>query len=383
MALNPKSLEPELARWRAAGWVDADGAEAILADARARRPQQASASSLLVLLGALLLCLAAAAFVAANWPAIPRPGKLALCIGLLWAAYAAAAVADMRRASALAHAFALLGASLFGSGIMLVSQMYHMSGAIADLFLVWGLGALATGALLRTTPSLVLAALLFIGWDVTSAEAWTSSGWTKPVLAHLAFPPVWALTAAALWRRGWRGGFHLVAIGLLYWVLQLGFRVSETNAEDSPSAWLPVIAIAALAFGAGLWADRHPTGRARAEPLRAGLGATVAIYAFIALFLALLAVAAMADDFGALEALLLLAPTTGALWIGAAGGSRGMVGWAVAGLAVALVTIYVATVANSMLGTAVFFLAAALGVGGVAWIAFRLDRARADTGGET
>ncbi len=374
MPLDPKRLGPELERWRAAGWVDADGAEKILADAEARQ-SAAGAPQLLALLGATLFCLAVAAFIAASWPAIPRPGKLALCLALIWAAYAAAALARRRGATALAHAAALIGAGLFGSGLVLVSQMYHLSGDWADLFLVWSLGALATGAVLTSAPSLVLAGLLAIAWDIAHAALWDPSGALRPAAAHLPFLALWAALAAALGRAGWPGGAHLVALGALYWTLQLGFRLLELS-SDGAAPWLLPAAIGAAGFALGIVGDRAPGWRPGFEALRPGLGRLVAVYGFLAAMTALLAFALQrldAQGFGAGEALLLLVPSVGALWIGAQARWRALIGWSAAWLSIALATIYVATV-GTLLGTAAFFLATAAGVALVAWVAWRLDR---------
>lgn len=377
--IPPRTLGPELARWREAGWLDAAGAEAILADAEAREAARAGpavASNLLVILGAVLLCLAAAAFVAANWAAMPRIVKFALCVVLIWIAFAAAAFARQRRAPGLAHGFALIASSLFGSGVMLTSQMYHSSGVLSDLFLIWGFGALATGALLRSPPSLVLAAGLFIAWDVWNASHYSPFGTLKPLSAQLLFLPVWALLSAALWRSGWRGGFHIAALGLLYWVIQFGARTLELSAGDFDRlVYLPCALVGLLVFGLGLAGDRLPALIPRFEALRPGLGRALAVYGFLAMMTGLLVVAAFHSAFSAGDALLLLVPCTLTLWAAAQGGRRTLVVWSAVWLAIALATIYIATV-GTLLETSMFFLFAAIGVGAVAWVAWKLDQNR-------
>ncbi|MEO1331264.1 MAG: DUF2157 domain-containing protein [Pseudomonadota bacterium] len=374
--IDPKILEPELARWRAEGWVAQDGAARILADARAAenaRRRDAPASGLLTIFGALLFCLAAAAFVAANWAAIPRPGKLLLLIALIWTAYGGAALARWRGANAVGHGLALVGAGLFGSSLMLVSQMYHMSGDAAGLFLVWGLGALLTGALLASPPSLALAGLLFVAWDATGAWLWDPSGFEKPFWTHLPFLPIWTLLSAALWRTGWRFGLHVAAIGLLYWLLQLPIRAADWGGPDTLAAWVPTFLIGLALFAAGVVGDRRAPWKGRFEALRPGLGRTIAIYGQLVAMPALFAMTATSEGFGFGEGAVLLMAGAGALWIGAAGRHVTLVAWSAAWIALALVVIYVATV-GTMLETALFFLLAAVVVGGVAWVARRLDQ---------
>ncbi len=59
-----------------------------------------------------------------------------------------------RGLNAFGHAATLLGVAVFGASIMLISQMYHMDGNPPDAVLVWAIGALVTGVLLKSNPAL-------------------------------------------------------------------------------------------------------------------------------------------------------------------------------------------------------------------------------------
>ncbi len=99
-----KRLEADLIRWVHEGWLTADGAGAIRRDV-AREHAGFRLPALLGLFGGLLIASSVAAFVAANWEAIPRLVKLAMILtaiavaflvasayagiaGVLWAAQA-------------------------------------------------------------------------------------------------------------------------------------------------------------------------------------------------------------------------------------------------------------------------------------------------------
>lgn len=373
MDLYRQRIDRDLAHWREKGWIAEEALPQIRADLDARA-SGVKIGDIFALLGAVLLCLAAAAFVAANWTVIPRPAKLGLLVGALWLSYGLAAVFRARGAVFPAHAAALLGVGLFGADIMLIGQMYHIAGEPTGALLTWALGGLATGLLLGSTPVLVGTAGLFLLWsEWTAFEHWQ---------AHWAVLPAWAAMAGAFWRTGWRGGFHVIALALLYFTVMLGFRL------DGGEMFLPtaLTGLIAMAVGAGL--DLSPTLNARAD----GRGRALVVYGFLAAFAGIffwqimqISDARFAEGVG----LALLGPYAAVglgflvlvVWYAAARNHATLLWWCYGALAAELIMLYVSTL-GTLLETAIFFLGAAALVGALAWFASVVRRrpAAPDTG---
>ena len=108
--------------------------------------------------------------------------RLALIFGGLFGAYGVAGFLFERRHPAFAHAAILVGVALFGAGIMLVAQMYHIEGDPPGAVLTWALGALLAGVVLKSDPALALAMLLMGLW----------SGWAMRTPATCTGPSCWA-----------------------------------------------------------------------------------------------------------------------------------------------------------------------------------------------
>lgn len=367
---NWRRLEDDLARWRKAGWVTAEGHAAIRAELAAARPL-VSASGALTVLGAVLVLLAAITFVAANWAQTPRLGRLGVLCGAMVAAYAAALALKARGADVAAQAAVLLGAALFLPTIMFVGQMYHLSGPPTDALALSGAVGLTAAALFQSKPTTFYAGATLFYWSETlsiEAEA-----------PHWPFLLVWAVVAAVAWRARWRGGFHLVAIGLVYWLLVLGFRLNHD--WDPPiEAFLPALGLGLGAFALGFTGERRASLRPRFEALRAGLGASLAVYGFIlasaaAMFAQLVVDEAATLPFAALAALI-LAGLTVTLWAAATDEApSSLLWWSYAALAAELALIFFRTV-GTLIGTAGFFAAAAALTLGFAYLAYRLSQRR-------
>jgi uncharacterized membrane protein len=299
--------------------------------------------------------------------------RLALILGTLWACYAAAAWLLARRLEVFAQAAILGGIAVYGAGIMLIAQMYHMEGSPPDAVLYWALGALLAAALLNSRPALGAAFVLIAVW----------SGWERLLsdTPHWGFLPVWvAALAIAAWMT-WRPGLHLAALAFVIWLVPLGFLVLDKHAH-----WLVALVGAAAALAAAT-AGRH---------IDAHVPASRALFAYgVATAFAALFIAQFIDDFSYFEAqkvrstgrLLLFAVVTliallaamywalhtdnrGALWIG------------YTAFALEIYALYWRTL-GSLLDTSLFFLVAAILVSALAWVAYLLHQRKLPAGAAT
>ena len=207
-----KRLDADLIRWVGEGLLTVESAGAI------RRSVAAEGGfklpGLLGLFGGLLIASSVAAFVAANWEAIPRLMKLATILLALIGALGIAARLDSRGARAAADGAATCAVLIFGAGIALIGQMYHLPADWPAGALLVSLGALVVGALLRSDGALAIAFIALCAW---SGGRWQESQGALQAAFFLIYLP-------ALWlafSRDSRMVHHLAVLALALWLVLL------------------------------------------------------------------------------------------------------------------------------------------------------------------
>ena len=237
-----RQLKRDLDEWVARGLVHPDDVNSFLESAGTGAKKR-SLQTLFAILGVILLGFAAISYIAANFGAIPRVVLLSSLIVLMIASYGAGVVALIKANNGLGQAFILLGAILFGVNIMLIAQMYHISSHYPNGVLVWGLGALAIAIMTPSRPALGLAFVLGAIWTTLESVEFD-------VLFHWPFLAYWAAAFVTAHFMGWRFGFHLSVLSLLYWV--------ALNTSDLADAlgWneMEVLSLYAMGFLA-MWAQ--------------------------------------------------------------------------------------------------------------------------------
>lgn len=200
-----------MAQWRAEGLVDEALAQRILA----RYPAGAERNwgrIVFSAIGAVLVGLGVILFFAYNWQELPKAAKLALAIGALVAAHGSA-MALARRANAsvgLVEGLHVLGTMLFGAGIWLVAQIYHIDEHYPNAFLVWSLGALALAWAMPSVVQALLALFLVTFWAGVELFDFRVPVHSAPVLVVLGVLPL------AWWRRS--PALLFCALAVLYLV---------------------------------------------------------------------------------------------------------------------------------------------------------------------
>ena len=213
-----KRLKHDLDRWYSNGWVSEVGRTAILAD-QAKSGREMGLASALGILASVLFGFAAISFVAAHWEDVPRLGRLGLLLAAIWLGYGIAGWLTARNQRSFADAAILFAVAMFGASIMLISQMYNIDGNPPDGVLMWWIGALFAGVVLRSNPALALAMVLVCVWS--SMESSQRNGVHWPFLIGWA-----AVTAAFIWQR-WRPGLHLSALALSLFVISIGYLLGR------------------------------------------------------------------------------------------------------------------------------------------------------------
>jgi uncharacterized membrane protein len=347
-----KRLTRDLERWQSNGWVSEQGRVAILTEL-AKSGREMGLASALGILASVLFGFAAISFVAAHWQDVPRLGRLGLLLAAIWIGYGVAGWLATRNQRAFADAAILFAVAMFGASIMLISQMYNIGGEPSDGVLMWWIGALIAGAILRSNPALTLAMVLVCVWSFMESSERNEVHW--PFLIGWA-----AVTAAFVWQR-WRPGLHLSALALSFFVISIGYLLAQGHEH-------------AIVATVGVLAAVVAVGTERTRPDLDHIAAPVLAYAIAVTFSGLFALQFIESPsrgtliaLAALTLVLLLAAIShgfstqnrGALWLG------------YIGFSIEILALYGATV-GSILGTSLFFLIAALIVAALAYVALRL-----------
>lgn len=155
------TLRRDLPRWREEGLVTPDAAAVLSARYDLDETLAGHPTVLAIyVLGALLVGAGVVTLVAWHWEELGRGPRLAILLTTLFLAHGAALA--LHRAGGhprLAHGIAVLASLVFGANIALVAQVFQVSGRWYGIFGGFAAGAAATGVLLASFPTLLLAAI--------------------------------------------------------------------------------------------------------------------------------------------------------------------------------------------------------------------------------
>lgn len=256
-------LEADLARWEADGVIT----PAVGAAIRMALPPLAPGINIPVVLGivgGLLIAAAFLAFVAAHWIELARLARVAILFSGTVAAFGIGGWFARDSRPVLADLCASIGSIIFGAGIALVGQMYHLGEDFAGGMLLWALGALAAAVLTGSRGALAVA--------LVAAGFWNGSRiFELNNVPHVSFLGIWLVAAGLALAWNSRVAAHLVALAALPWWI---------TAALQPGGQEPAFLLAdgaALLFGAGLALAATPWQRT------SSFGTTLSSYAAFSL----------------------------------------------------------------------------------------------------
>ena len=277
-----RKLRTEIEDWQREGLISSIQKERILDwyQVKPRTGEREGGGRLITtlsILGAVLAGVGVILFVASNWSAIPIWGKLAVIFVPLLGSYFLGYFLRYETGSfpRVGASFILLGSFIFGAGIFLIAQIYHLSVHFPNGPLVWGLGVLPLAYLLRLKTLLSLSLIVLILWLGLEAKYWVtdeSASLYGILPGELMLVPLYLLAGLALWAMGLmhRGYRRLRSLSGPFIVLGLlaafipGFVLTFDvfwGRLGAPSLWPFYVALPALFFlsctGAGLSRDRE------------------------------------------------------------------------------------------------------------------------------
>lgn len=359
MAGYSAHVRKDIARWVEAGLIDAATGAALARDVAANQRGTLSFGSILAMMAALLFGAAILIFVAANWEAIPRLGRVAALFALIALGYVGGAMARMRGHGFIGEALWVVAAAAFGGAIALIGQMYHLAGSEAAALVTWGAGTALAALALRSGALTVAAVGIADAWLLTALFS-NFDLFRSADTPRLFLPACLALFVLSFWTRS-EPARHLLLLSLVFYVTVLA-------ADNDVLMISTLLALASAGvFGLAVLAPEAVDRLVR-------LGGRLPLHALFG-FLAGMAIIQfqLADGTGfAVAAAVALAGIALAIVLGGRE-SRGLRWLAYAGFAFELCLIYAVTM-ETMLGTAGFFLAAAVTLAMLAFVIIRIER---------
>jgi uncharacterized membrane protein len=199
--------------WQKRDLINADIADQLRADVTANQRER-SFGGIIVLLGVICLAFGAMTFVASNWEEMSRLARLVTIFGSMIGAWATAIIFKVKGKEWVAQTFVLLGCALFGAGIMLIGQIYHIQGEPKDATWLWAVGTLIAALCTRSIPALSFAIILFSVWNFIDFNLFGSK-----LSTNYSFLVYWLICAVAAWWMRSRFSGHMAMLSLGVWTI--------------------------------------------------------------------------------------------------------------------------------------------------------------------
>ena len=121
---------------------------------------------------------------------------------------------------------------MFGAGIMLISQIYHIQGSAKDATWLWPMSTILAAAFTRSIPALALSIALFTTWSwlEPSMLSWRSPEYQFSFAAYMA-----VCAALAYWMQS-RFCAHLVVLATALWAVPTAMALLADGFATFPSA---------------------------------------------------------------------------------------------------------------------------------------------------
>jgi uncharacterized membrane protein len=139
-------------------------------------------------IGAVIIGLGIVLLFAYNWQYMSKASKLSVVFLSLVISHGVGLCLFLKseRFRGVGEALTVLGSMLFGSGIWLVAQIYHIEEHFPTAFLFWGFGTLALAWAMPSVVQAIMAAVLFTIWaGVEAVEFHAAMHWAIPLMLSL------------------------------------------------------------------------------------------------------------------------------------------------------------------------------------------------------
>ena len=167
MKKSIKWLLAEIDQWLKEGLIAAEQADILKRRYSITEQESAWGRSIFISIGAILFGLGVILLFAYNWEKMHKFAKLAVIFLALLATHGTGfwLRRSAGRSRTAGEGLHLAGTMLFGAGIWLVAQIYHIDEHYPNAFFIWSLGALALAWALPSISHAIVAALLLMLWN--------------------------------------------------------------------------------------------------------------------------------------------------------------------------------------------------------------------------
>lgn len=240
-------LSRAITDWQSRGLINDSTAAALSTDTQASGTRFAF-RNILILLAVICLGFAAMTFVAANWQDMARLTRVGLIFAGMWGFWVVSALLHLRGHNWFAQVFTLGACAMFGAGIMLISQIYHIQGSPKDATWLWAMGTMIAAGFTRSIPALCLTIALLLLWSFIDPNLYGS-----PPFVQLNFPLYMiACAMLAYWMRS-RFAAHLIALTTYIWA---GCTATSLANDQSLGLLAAFFGVAFFLLSAALFSDR-------------------------------------------------------------------------------------------------------------------------------
>jgi len=245
MKKNIKWLRVEIDKWLIEGLIAADQAEDLKRRYQVSEPGSAWGRIIFFSIGAVLFGLGVILLFAYNWEKMHKFAKLAVIVLALLTAHGMGfwlrqPAGRYRPAGEGLH---LTGTMLFGAGIWLVAQIYHIDEHYPNAFFIWGLGALTMAWTLPSISHAILATVLLVLWNGFEAFDFKNPHLMSPFIILGGLTPLAWVNRSRV----------LLATTIGAFMLMLAFSVATVGGD---LAFLLVFFSACILIAAGLLVRR-------------------------------------------------------------------------------------------------------------------------------
>jgi uncharacterized membrane protein len=204
--LFQRNLEKEMDLWLKEGIILPDQKERILARYRLLKTADEKAGpgkliTTISILGSILVGVGVILFIASNWSAIPNWGRLLVVFSSMLASYGFGFYLRYEASNypKVGASLILLGSLIFGAGMFLIAQIYHITVHYPNGPLLWGLFVLPLAYLLRFKSLISLAIFVLLIWLGMEAHLRAS---IPSYLETTSLLPLFFMAGIALWGVG-------------------------------------------------------------------------------------------------------------------------------------------------------------------------------------
>lgn len=239
-------LVKETKKWVSGGIITVDQADQIIGLYPAENRNRLV--PVLLLLGAVLLGTGIILFFASNWQYTPKWLKVSIVI-VPMVLFHLSAQLTCENYPRLSQALTLLGCIMFGSGIWLIAQIFHISAHFPNGLLFWLLGVLPVAFILREELPLGLCAVLLAMWVMAEQSTALLVIFTAMVLFAGVFYLAYTL------RSSFALVFSLISV-TMFAIFEIDLILFNNYRFNEAGSLVPLIML--LAGSSLVYMSRHP-----------------------------------------------------------------------------------------------------------------------------